>query len=106
MSAFLCSHDIRATTRRSSTLDDDRTLASRLTRKFERMHALSASFSTGQAQRAATELKSWRETTTAIAAARLPIDFEGCRMRGPESALGMPVCWSRFSSGLTGMGLW
>lgn len=52
------------------------------------MHGLSASFSTGQGHRAATELKSCREITAAIAAARRAIDPEGCRMRGPESALG------------------
>lgn len=66
------------------TLDDDGTLASRMARKFEWMHALSAadqaacaqdlvdaaraSFSTGQAHRAVAELTSWRETATAIAA--------------------------------------
>lgn len=66
------------------TLDDDGTLASRMTRKFEWMHALSAadqaacaqdlvdaaraSFSTGQAHLAVAELTSWRETATAIAA--------------------------------------
>jgi hypothetical protein len=66
------------------TLDDDGTLASRMTRKFEWMRALSAadqaacaqdlvdaaraSFSTGQAHLAVAELTSWRETATAVAA--------------------------------------
>lgn len=66
------------------TLDDEGTLASRMARKFEWMHALSAadqgacaqdlvdaaraSFSTGQAHLAVAELTSWRETATAIAA--------------------------------------
>jgi hypothetical protein len=72
--------------RRSITvaLDDEGTLASRMARKFEWMHALSvadreacaqglvdaarASFSTGQAHLAVAELTSWRETATAIAA--------------------------------------
>ncbi|MEV8250905.1 prevent-host-death protein [Microbacterium sp. NPDC076768] len=65
-------------------LDDEGTLASRMTRKFEWMLALSdadqarcaqdlvdagrASFSTGQAHLAVAELTSWRETATAIAA--------------------------------------
>ncbi|MBB2975104.1 hypothetical protein FHX49_000645 [Microbacterium endophyticum] len=66
------------------TLDEDGTLASRMARKFEWMHALSAadqatcaqdlvaaaraSFATGQAHLAVAELTSWRETATAIAA--------------------------------------
>jgi len=66
------------------TLDGEGTLAARMTRKFEWMHALStadqdacaqdlvdaarASFSTGQAHLAVAELTSWRETATAIAA--------------------------------------
>ena len=66
------------------TLDDEGSLASRMARKFEWMHALSAadqaacaddlvdaaraSFATGQAHLAVAELTSWRETATAIAA--------------------------------------
>lgn len=66
------------------TLDDEGTLGSRMTRKFEWMRALGeadretcakdlvdaarASFSTGQAHLAVAELTSWRETATAIAA--------------------------------------
>ena len=66
------------------TLDDEGSLASRMARKFEWMHALSAtdqaacandlvdaaraSFSTGQAHLAVAELTSWRETATAVAA--------------------------------------
>ncbi|MEV8268609.1 prevent-host-death protein [Microbacterium sp. NPDC076911] len=65
-------------------LDEDGTLASRTTRKFEWMLALPeadrtqcaqdlvnaarASFSTGQPHLAVAELTSWRETATAIAA--------------------------------------
>lgn len=75
------------------TLDDEGTLDSRMARKFEWMHALSAadqaacaqdlvdaaraSFSTGQAHLAVTELTSWRETATAIAAGltAAPVDW-------------------------------
>lgn len=68
----------------SVTLDDEGTLASRMTDRFPWMLALSeadrntcaqnlvdaarASFSTGQAHLAIAELTSWRETATAIAA--------------------------------------
>ncbi|MFJ2369274.1 prevent-host-death protein [Microbacterium sp. NPDC087665] len=74
-------------------LDEQGALASRMARKFEWMHALSAadqaacaqelvdaaraSFSTGQAHLAVVELTSWRETATAIAAglASSPVDW-------------------------------
>lgn len=68
----------------AATLDDDGSLADRLADRFDWMLALApsdrercaadlvraarASFSTGQAHLAATEVASWRSTATAIAA--------------------------------------